>query len=231
MNFFTSLSEVFTQAFQNILMQVVEFAPIALGALIVFVVGLILASWLGALVRRLVHLTKIDSLIEKSGINQTFKHAGVTFSLSGLLGWIVKWFLILVVLIAVIDILQWQQVSQFLNSVVLYVPNVIVAVLILGIGFVASRFVKELIEKAIKASDVPVKQVGLLGSIAEWAIVIFAFLAALIQLGIAPNLLQVLFTGVVAALALGFGLAFGLGGQEHASRFLDRIHKDSGGKK
>lgn len=104
-------------------------------------------------------------------------------------------------------------------------PNVIVAVIILAVGLVLGQFIYDVVEKSAKASKVTKHTADILAAIAKWSITIFALLTALVQLGVAPNLIEILFTGFVAALALGLGLAFGLGGKEHASRWLTKVSR------
>jgi hypothetical protein len=117
------------------------------------------------------------------------------------------------------------QVNVFLQSVVLlYLPQVIVAVLILLVAIVIADTVSRIVVHTAKAAHV--KSANFLGAVTRWAIWIFALLTALVQLGIAVGFIQTLFTGVIVALALGFGLAFGLGGQEAASRYIEKLRQE-----
>ena len=112
--------------------------------------------------------------------------------------------------------------NVFLQEVVLlYLPQVIVAVLILLVAAVIAELARNLVTGAAKAANM--LSANLLGSVAKWAIWIFAVLAALNQLGVATAFVQTLFTGVIVALSLGFGLAFGLGGQQAAASYLERL--------
>jgi hypothetical protein len=113
--------------------------------------------------------------------------------------------------------------------VVLYIPNVIVAVIILLAGILLATFVRNVVKTAVEAAELA--SADFLSGIAKWAILLFSFMAALVQLQIAPGLINTLFTGLVAMLALGGGLAFGLGGKEHASRVLDRLRRDLSSEK
>ena len=119
-------------------------------------------------------------------------------------------------LIAAADILGWSQITAFLNDVVAYIPNALVAVVILLVGIVLGSFVFEVVEKAVKASKMGGER--LLAGIAKWAIFLFSFIAAFNN-GIASALLQTITTGLVAMIAMPVALAFGLGGQEHAKSF------------
>ena len=145
------------------------------------------------------------------------------------LGGLVKWFIIIVFLVASLEVLGLTQVNIFLQEVVLlYVPQVIVAVLILLVVAVIAEVARNVVAGAAKAADM--LSANLLGSVAKWAIWIFAILAALNQLGVATAFVQTLFTGVIVALSLGFGLAFGLGGQKSAADYVERLRGEVRGK-
>jgi hypothetical protein len=223
MNYFQNWNAAITASLQNIWTKIVAFVPEVLGALVIIVIGLIVAGALGKLAKKLVHLTHVDALAQKIGLSRRFEDAGIKFSISGVIGWIVKWFFIIVTLIAAVDILKLQQVTKFLQDVALYIPNVIVAVVILVIGLVIGQFSYQIVEKTAKASHLTAHIGDVLAAIAKWSIVIFALMASLTQLSIATRLIEILFTGFVAMLALALGLSFGLGGREKASRFLEKL--------
>ncbi len=200
------------------------FLPRFLGALIVFLIGVIIASLLKKLVMRVSDVVKLDMLAEKLEVKQTFQRAGVRLHVAALLGWIIKWFVVVVFLIAATDILGWSEVTRFLSEVVIYLPNVIISVIILLVGILVANFTRNVIKSAVSAAKLG--SADFLASISRWAILIFSFMAALVQLQIAQDLIRILFTGLVAMLALAGGLAFGLGGKEHASHFLSHLRKE-----
>jgi hypothetical protein len=208
---------------------VVAFLPNLLGAIIVFLVGLIIALVLRSVVVRVVALLRIDDLATKLEIKTQFDRAGVHLHIGHLLGWIVKWFLIIVALIAATDILGWGQITSYLEEVVLFIPNVIIAVIILLAGILLANFVQNVVHSAVEAAKL--ESARFLSGISKWAILIFSLMAALVQLQIAEDLIRVLFTGLVFMLALAGGLAFGLGGKEQASKFLTRLKKDISSEK
>lgn len=203
---------------------VVAYIPNLLGAILVFIIGVIVALVLRGVVVKIVVLLRIDDLARKLEITSQFERAGLRLHIGGLLGWIVKWFFIIIALIAATDILGWEQVTDYLQQVVLFIPNVIIAVIILLAGIILGNFVKNVVKTAVEAAQL--SSAEFLSGIAKWAIFIFTLMAALVQLQIAPELIRVLFTGLVAMLALAGGLAFGLGGQEHAHRFLNHLRRD-----
>lgn len=202
----------------------VNFLPALVGAILVFVAGWIVAVALGKVVEHIVKMVRVDEMMEKAGTKGRFKKAGVDLNLAKFFGGLVKWFLILVFLMAATDILKLAQVTSFLNSIVLYLPNVIVAAIILAVAFLVGNFVFAVVKGSTKVAGIV--SATLLGTVAKWAIVIFGFLAALIQLGVAPSLINTLFVGLVAMLALAGGLAFGLGGKDEAAAILRKLRRE-----
>lgn len=200
--------------------KIAEYLPAILGALFILVVGIVLANVLGGIVRGVADRMGADRLVARLGVEDDLQRMNVSFSLSRFLGGIVKWFLVLMVVIAAADTLSIPQISLFLTDVAFYIPNVIAAVVILGIGFVAGRFVGRLVEGSASASDVTRAWAPALGTTARVAIVVFAALAALVQLGIAERLIEIFFAGFVAMIAIAGGIAFGLGGRDLASDLL-----------
>jgi hypothetical protein len=217
---FSILQDSFLELWQGL----IAFLPQFTGALLVFVFGLIMALVLQRVVEKVIKILKIDDLAKKFEIPQMFEKYGLHFSIGKLLGWIIKWFLIVLALIAATDILGWDQVTDYLKQIVLYLPNVIIAVIMLFFGTVLANFVYKIVKSAVTAAKL--SSSDFLAGLARWSILVFAFMAALIQLQIAEELIRVLFTGFVAMLALAGGLAFGLGGKEHAAKVLDKLKKD-----
>ncbi len=225
MNYFQDWNDAIVASLQNLWNRVVAFVPELFGALVVLAIGLALASVLSKLAHRLVALTKVDTLVHKIDAAKRLGEAGLHLNFASLIAWIVKWFIIIVTLIAVVDILQLTQVNNFLQDVALYLPNVIVAVVILAIGLVVGQFTYDVVEKSAKASHVTKNTADSLAVVAKWSLIVFALLAALVQLGVATNLIEILFTGLVAMLTISMGLAFGLGGKEHATHWLNKVMK------
>ena len=208
---------------------IVAYLPNLLGAILVFLVGVVVAHILRTVVVKVIKLLRVDALAKKLEITSQFERAGLRLHIGGLLGWIVKWFFIIIALIAATDILGWDQVTDYLSQVVLFIPNVIIAVIILLAGILLGNFVQNVVKSSVEAAKL--ESADFLSGVAKWAILVFTFMAALVQLDIAPELIRVLFTGLVAMLALAGGLAFGLGGKDHAHKFLNRLKKDISSEK
>ena len=224
----TSALTVLQSTFQGLLDEIVGFIPQLVGAVLILIVGIIIAWALKVVVEKIIDAIKIDALLKKVGATEVVKKAGINLHIGILLGWIVKWFVIILSLIAAADVLGWSQITLFLNDVVAYIPSAIIAVVILLVGIVLGSFVYDIVMTAVKASKLG--GAHLLAGISKWAIFVFAFIAAMEQLGIASSLLNILTTGLVAMLALAGGLAFGLGGKDYAAKFLRKLGDDIGHK-
>jgi len=202
----------------------VGFLPALIGALLVFLLGLVAAVALGKAAEKIVGLLRIDYVLEKLRVGKKLEQAGLELRISKIFGELVKWFLILVFLMAATDILGLDQVTGFLNSVILYLPNVVVAIVILAVAFLLSNLVYDIVKGSTKAAGIV--SARLLATLSKWAIVVFGLLAALLQLGIAVSLVNTIFIGIVAALSLAIGLAFGLGGKEEAAAIVKKLRED-----
>lgn len=217
--------DVLIGSFQQLWGGIISFIPKLIIALIIFIAGWIIAVALGRLVSQIMRALKVDKALQAIGAESALAKAGFKLDSGAFIGGLVRWFFIIVFLVAAIDVLGLNQVNAFLRDVVLlYLPNVIVAALILIVAAFIADAVKRLIVGSAKAADVP--SANMMGGVAKWAIWVFAILAALYQLGIAGVFAQTLFTGFVAMLAIAGGLAFGLGGKDAASQYIDRLRKD-----
>jgi hypothetical protein len=216
-------SEMLTQSFQNLWINVISYLPAIFVAIIIFLAGWVTGAVLGEWIEKLFKALRIDRFLSQLGINEVVQKAGYRLNSGAFIGALVKWFVILAFLIASVDILGLTQVNIFLQQVIGYIPSIIVAALILIIGAFFADFLGKLMTASASASGIKPHAIKLIGTLTRWAIWIFAIMAALSQLGIASFLFQTLWTGIVAALALAFGLAFGLGGKDAAGRIIDRL--------
>ena len=219
----TGWGEILTASFAEVWFKIISWIPNVLGAVIIFILGLFVAEGLGRLIAKLVKKIYVDRAVETTGLKKILERVGFKTEVSKALGLLVTWFLYAVVLVAAAEILGLNQISQFLRSVVLYIPNVIIAVVILIVGIVVSNFIQTLVTETAVAAKWSAAY--FLANVARWAILVFTFMAALIQLKVATELIQILFTGLVLTFALAGGIAFGLGGKDKAKEILDRLGK------
>jgi len=219
---FQSWAEVFSASLQGLWLGVLGFVPKLLVALIIFVAGWAVGAVVGKAIMQVLSAVKLDKLFEKAGLGQALDKVGMKFSFSAFIGEIVRWFLVVVFLMTSLEVMGLTQVNIFLGNVVLgYLPQVIIAALIILIATVISDTAKRVIENSARAMGVASARFA--GSLAKWAIWVFAIIIALSELGIAPAFMQILFTGIIAMLAIAGGLAFGLGGKEAASKVVAKV--------
>ena len=214
--------DVLRASFQDIWIGVVNFVPSFLAAVVIFLVGWLIAVLLGKLVAQVVKMIKLDLALRSAGFDKVVERGGFALDSGAFIGALVKWFFIVVSLVASLDILGLKTVTGYLSTVVLsYLPNVIVAALILLVSVVIAAAIQKLVVSSAKAAGL--SSAIVLGEISKWAIWIFAFMAALSQLEILNAFIQPLFIGIIAALSLALGLSFGLGGRDAAARYIEKV--------
>lgn len=200
--------------------QVISFLPNLIGALVVFIIGLIIASLLEKVVERVLFYTKLDTLLRKAEVEGYLERANIKLNVGLFIGKLVYWFIVVAFLQAASDILQFNAFSGFLSQILGFIPQVIVGALILLAAMVVANFLRQLVTTSVAGAQLA--HAKGLGALAWWVVVVFGFLAALQQIGVNPGIIQTLVMGLIGMLALAGGLAFGLGGKEHASRFLSK---------
>lgn len=222
--FVQTWADVIRFTLQNLWSGFVFFLPNFLGALVIFFVGLVIAAGLGKVVEKLVSALKLDRLLEQFGLGKLLERADLRLDSGRFIGVLVQWFFVVVTLLAVSDILKLAAFSDFLKQVLLYVPNIIIAVLIMLAGVVMAAFLARLVRASVLAARL--HSAHFLGALTKWSVLVFSFLAALSQLGIAGALVNTLIMGFVAMLALAGGLAFGLGGRDVAAAWLEKMKSE-----
>lgn len=216
--------DVIIFSLQNLWTQVLGFLPSLIGALIVFVIGLIVAFGLERLVERVIYYVRLDALLRRVGLDAILRRAKINLNAGHFFGKIVYWFMVLAFLLAASDILGFSSLSAFLRDVLNYIPNVVVSALILLASFIVANFLKHLVRASVLSAELHAAKS--LSAIAWWGVIIFGFLAAIQELGVAVTIINTLITGFIAMLALAGGLAFGLGGRDHADQFIGKIRDE-----
>lgn len=218
----TSWGEIFTLALSNLWYGFAMFVPKLLLAIVLFLIGWWVAVIIGKAFAQVIGALKIDHLFRSAGLDKVLERAGAHLSVGGFIGWLVKWFIIIAFLMTSLQIVGLTQVNDFLRDVVTsFVPQVLIAALVLVLGSVLAEAARKVLAGSAKAANV--QAANMVGTIAFYAIWVFTLIIAISQLGIAPAFMQILFTGIVFMLALAGGLAFGMGGKESAGRTIDRV--------
>jgi hypothetical protein len=216
-------TDVIVGSLQNLWYGFANFVPNLIAAIIVLIIGLIVAAGLGALIEKIFEGLHLDSFLEKLGLKPFFERAGIRLRASYFLGRLVYWFIVIAFLLAVSQTLGLYALSLFLTNIVNYLPNVIAAVLIMLAALVLASFLRRLVVASVLSTKFRGAQ--FLGSLTWWSVVVFGLLAALQQLNIAAAIIQTLVTGFIAMLALAGGLAFGLGGKDYANHLIGRLRE------
>lgn len=213
--------DILGQALLDTMLTLIAFLPNVILAVVIFALGFLCGGVLARAVHHLVTVLRIDKALHKAGMDAVSERAGVTISLAGFLAGIIKWMVIIAFTIASAEILGLTQITQLLRDILLYIPQVVIAALVIVIATLVGDFVARLIDHSTKAT-------GLKGhfaaQVARWSVIIIGgVFPALTQLRIAQGLVEVLFTGVVFAASLALGLAFGLGGRDAAAKTLEKM--------
>lgn len=221
--FFDQIGQSLIYSFEQMWASIFAILPSILGAIILFVIGLVVAAAVGKAIEQILKALRVDHVLSQLEIEKMLQRAGFKMQGSAFIGGLVRWFIIVAFLLASVNILGLTQVSEFLRDVLMYLPNVAIAAIIVVIASVLA----DVGERIVRASVTSAGYNGaLVGVVVRWAIWVFSFIALFLQLGIASALIQTVLTGVVAALALAFGLSFGIGGKEVAASILGRIRDE-----
>jgi hypothetical protein len=214
------ITTVVSGAWNAFATKITAFLPELIGAIIIFIVGWIVARLVKLGVVKLLALVRFDKATEKGGVNEFLKKGDITKSPSEIIGTLVYWFIMILVIIASLDALGLPIVSDILNSIFLYIPNVVAAIIVLILGFLVGNLLAAVVRTA--ASNAGFKAADSMGNLALYAIVIFSVAIALDQLDIGEEIVAAAFIIAFGAFALALALAFGLGGRDAAADYLKR---------
>lgn len=215
----TNYSETLIASLNNALLAITLFIPKFLAGLVILLIGIVIASILKRVVVEIFKALKVEAFLRKYGVPEMREE----FTWTNVLSEIVRWFVIVVFLIPTAEIWGLSRITSVLNEFLLYLPNVFVAAVIALVGFVFARLTHDVI--LVSAKGVEPQTAATIASVARWAVNVFVVLAVLSQLGVATSLINTLFTGFVAMLAVAGGIAFGLGGQSAAKDVVEGFRK------
>jgi hypothetical protein len=207
----------------QMLTRIMAYLPVLLGALIILIVGWIVAKAIKRIIDWLLKLIRFDMLADKAGIPAILKKGDLKISAREVVSSIVYWLIMIMVLVMTVDALGLPKASDVLASLFAYVPNVIAALLVLIVAMFLASFVSGIVRTAAGNANLP--KPGILAGVSRWAIIIFAATIALEQLGIAPLLVTATFNIILGGLCLALALAFGLGGKDIVAKYLEELRK------
>jgi hypothetical protein len=214
-----SFTETLMASFRDAFSMILSAIPRILGFIVVVAIGWFVSTILARAVTGLLRAIKFDELAQKSGLADFLGKMGTGTDAAGVVAGLVKWLVRIVVLLVAFDVLGLPAVSDVMRQLLLWLPNLVVAIFVLFIGGIAARALGNIVRGATAESGFSNPET--LANVVRTAVWAFAIVVAINQLGIATNLINTLFTGFVGALAVALGLAFGLGGRDLASRTLE----------
>lgn len=219
-----TFSQVLTSSMTQVSNELLRFLPLILAAVIILTGGFIIGNWFKTLVTKGLEFLNISKLTKNTAINEFLDKADAKKKIEEVVGETIKWLIVLVFFIAAVNVLGLVTVSQFLNSILGYIPNVISACLVLAAGVLIGGWVESVVKGSLGVTSLATGR--LVGKIAGYTVVVFTILAAISELGIAERFINTLFVGFVAMLSIGFGLAFGLGAKDIVAKILGEWYKN-----
>jgi len=211
--------------FESIISQIsyslADSAPKILGAIIVFIIGWFVSKWLGDIIKRFFEKTRINAVVKRIGWEDNLSRAGINLNLPKILGEFIRWCVFILFLILVAEILALPQFSQFLISVVGYLPNIFIAVLIFFLALFAVDFSQKVFIASREKEGITYSKI--LARTLETSIWVLAVLAILYQLKIVPALILSIFIAFLVLIVLVLGISFGLAGKDLAKKILDEL--------
>lgn len=219
----TDLGQAILASVSNAIYLMIAAVPHIVGFLVVMIVGWLLAAAIGGVVATLLRTIKFNELAERSGISGFVQKMGLHTDAAGAVAAGVRWFIRLVALVVAFDALGLPAVSQMVQSLLLWLPNLLVAVAVLIIAGLAANALSDLVRGS--TAQAGLGNPNLLATITRIAIWGFGIVVAVNQIGVASTLVNTLFMGLVGALALALGLAFGLGGRETAAQVVQNWYQ------
>ena len=220
----TNWGEAVLVSITSALMALLSFVPALIGAIVLVIIGWWLGSALGRLVEGVLNRAGFEHAMEGAGVSSFINRTGAgQMRASHIIGEIVKWFVRLIFLELAAQALHLTAVTALLNSIVLWIPNLVVALIIVLLGFVLAQLVGRVLHGALAKSGMG--NADIMSAVAEYAIIGLAVITALNQIGVASTIIMILFGGIVLALALAAGLAFGLGGRDTAAEIWQQSYE------
>jgi hypothetical protein len=211
---------LFLESSQQFLNEIAVALPQIIGALLILIIGWILARIIKRLSVKGLRLVRFNYLTEKSGIEKFLEKGGVKVSSVDVIGTLIYWIIMLVVILATLNSLKLTAASTLFNKIMLYIPNIIVAILVLVIGIYFARLVSQILVTSLK--NLEEKAATTIGTIANYAIIVFTVFIILGQLNIADDIVTSAFAILFGAVCLALGLAFGLGGKDWAAKMIQK---------
>lgn len=215
----TNIGGAVTDSYMSVKDALIGYGLLIFFAFIIFIATWIVADYIGKLVKKLFEKIKLDAALRQAGADNLLRKGGMELNTGTFFGGLVKWSIITIMFLAILQVLGLGDVSAIIGTMIaIYLPKIVVAILILLVAVLVADLLKKTVTAA--AANAHLSSARALGTLTKIAVIIFAVLSALVQLGIAVTLINTLFIGAVVAAAIACGIAFGLGGRDMASDIL-----------
>ncbi len=216
MNQLRDMGEAVWYSFTQALTTFISFLPALLGAILVLIVGWLIAGFVARLIEKGLRSIGMERAVERSGIGHFIEQTGTRWTMSEIIAGLIKWSIFLIFIQAAANALGIAQITAITNSIILFIPKLVVALAIVVLGSMLARFLSRLVFGSL--SEMEVNNPGVFAKLTQYAIIGFAIVAAFNELGIAQTVVNTLLIGLTGSIALALGLAFGLGGREVAAQ-------------
>ncbi|MBU0605036.1 MAG: hypothetical protein KKH77_01970 [Candidatus Omnitrophica bacterium] len=216
-----NLNVVVMEPIKVMAIKIWSYIPAIAGAIIILVVGWLLAKLIETIVTKILKAVRLDSVSDKIGISKVLAQGDIKMSLSELVGAIIYWFVILVAVATMFDALNLKMASDIISRLVGYVPNILAAIFILIIGSFLANFIATIIRTA--GTNAGLKNAKLMSQISQVVLMVFTVIIAIEQLKVATALLVLAVNIILISIGLGIALAFGLGCKDIAGKFMQDV--------
>jgi len=223
------MKDIIIEQFRSFLERVAGFLPNILIGIVLIILGLVVAWFLRAIITRAGQVLRLDHLSERSGLVQILHRSGIKEPFSRLLGKLIYWIVLITFVIMGLNAFHVPAVENILSTFILYLPNVIVAGILLFLGYLFGNFLGR--AALIASVNAGLAVSGLVGRVVKYTVFIMAVAMALELLGIGKDTVLIAFAIVFGGIVLALAIAFGLGGRDAAKEYIDRMLKEKQEKK
>jgi len=209
--------------FEPFFQSLINVSPAVFWAILVFLVGWFISKWIGQITAAFLSKIRLNQVLKRMGLEEALTKIDARLNAPKFFGEIVRWFFVILFLMATSEILGLTQFSQFLEKVIGYYPNIFIAALIFVVAVFLADFSQKIVVGTLEKEKITYSR--FLGRAIRWAIWLFAILAILYQLRITPSLILAILIGMVATISIALGIAFGLGGKDLAAKILKELEE------
>lgn len=222
------LIEILEQSYVTFFDQLAAFIPKFFGAIVILIIGWLIAKIIRTVVEKLLKVVRFDKVTEKARVDQFLADGGIKSTAIQIIGGLFYWLILLIVILAAFDTMGMYGASELFNEIILFIPNIIVASFVLIVGFFVANILAQVAVSYLK--NVKVYYADAIGKFIHYGFILFVISVTLTQLNIGREIINTAFMLLLGAICLAFGLAFGLGARDHASKivgnFIDRRSED-----